>query len=146
MLFFFAVLQFAELRGSQPPGAEARRFGFRRTRCSAGCVQKERRFAGLDSNSVLAGRRSIRAEAGGASFASLRRAGLRLARLKPVFAILILVCTTTTTTTTTTTPLPNLLCRQLHIPVCYGAEEQFRIHNSKCTICHSEEVVDRRRI
>ena len=43
--WFFAVLQFAELREPQPPGAEARRFGFRRARYSAGCVrfiQKER--------------------------------------------------------------------------------------------------------
>ncbi len=36
---FLAVLQFAELREPQPPDAEARRFGCRRARCSAGSVR-----------------------------------------------------------------------------------------------------------
>ncbi len=54
----------------------------------AGCVrfiQKERTL--FSSQTLLHGqrRRCSRAEASGASFASLRRAGLRLARLKPVF-------------------------------------------------------------
>jgi len=34
-----AVSQFAVLRESQPPGTEARRFGFRRARYSAGSVR-----------------------------------------------------------------------------------------------------------
>jgi hypothetical protein len=45
VFFGDCFLQFAVLRGPQPPSAVDRHFGFRRARCSAGCVrfiQKER--------------------------------------------------------------------------------------------------------
>ena len=59
-------------------------FGFRRACNSAGCVRSVQK--------VYFGRRSrcSRAEAGRASSASLRRAGLRLARLKPALLFLSL--------------------------------------------------------
>ncbi len=67
--WFSAVLQFEVLRGPQPYGAAARRFGCRRTRCSAGCVrfvQKERtlfKFASFASvGAVLSSCRSPRGE------------------------------------------------------------------------------------
>jgi len=144
-------LHFAVSREPQPPGMVDRHFGCRRARCSACCVrfiQKERRFAGLDLNSVSAGRRSIRAEARGASFASLRRAGLRLALLKPVFSSVNCnypskssgfyefgLHSTLVDLRTNRTSFPSTYpcCRQLHIPVCRGVE-----NNSKCTIQNSQ--------
>ena len=85
-----------------------------------------------------------RAEARGASFASLRRAGLRLARLKPVFSSVNCnypskssgfyefgLHSTLVDLRTNRTSFPSTFprCRQLHIPVCRGVE-----NNSKCTI------------
>ena len=89
-----------------------------------------------------------RAEASGASFASLRRAGLRLARLKPVFSSVNCnypskssgfyefgLHSTLVDLRTNRTSFPSTYprCRQLHIPVCRGVE-----NNSKCTIHNSQ--------
>jgi len=89
-----------------------------------------------------------RAEARGASFASLRRAGLRLALLKPVFSSVNCnypskssgfyefgLHSTLVDLRTNRTSFPSTYpcCRQLHIPVCRGVE-----NNSKCTIQNSQ--------
>ena len=81
----------------------------------------------------------FRAEVRGASFASLRRAGLRLARLKPVFSSVNCnypskssgfyefgLHSTLVDLRTNRTSFPSTFprCRQLHIPVCGGVCEQ----------------------
>ena len=94
------------------PGSLLRRL---RSLCS------ERAHAGLSSQALL---RSVlccfRAEASGASFASLRRAGLRLARLKPDF-----VSIRRGHPEHLSFPFTFPRCRQLHIPVCRGVYERF---------------------
>ncbi len=82
---------------------------------------------GFLSDAVDRWRKCSRAEARGASIASLRRAGLRLARLKPVFSSVSHGRSEHLFLST----FPR--CRQLHIPVCRGAGTR-SIHNSKCTI------------
>ena len=114
-------LQFAVLRGPQPPGAEARRFGCRRAHSRRLCSLRSERAYVVSSQALLRSALCCsRAEVRGASFASLRRAGLRLARLKPDCI-------------STSCGRPEHLsfhftysrCRQLFIPVCCGVCEQF---------------------
>ena len=76
---------------------------------------------GFLSDAVDGWHKCSRAEAGGASFASLRRAELRLARLKPVFAIRVLPACRKTI------PISDLRCRQLTTPVCRGVCERFAV-------------------
>ena len=142
-----AVLQFAVLREPQSPCTEARRFGCRRAHPRRlRSLYSERAYV-VSSQALL---RSVlccsRAEAGGASFASLRRAGLRLARLKPVFSSVNCnypskssgfyefgLHSTLVDLRTNRTSFPSTFprCRQLHIPVCRGVCEQCVMGNFK---------------
>ncbi len=131
--WFLVVLQFAELREPQPPGAEARRFGFRRARTPQAAFASFIRSARcLGSQTQL--RSASRVEASGASVCEPPRGGASaLAWLKPVFAIW------TFASRSTTIPISNLRCRQLHIPVCCGAENnsEFTIQNAQFVILRS---------
>ena len=127
-----AVSQFAELRGPLPPGAEARRFGCRRTRYSAGCVRSVQeecmlfKFASFASvGAVLFSCRSPRGE-----FCEPPQGGISA---RPAESRCLRFVSSQTEHRTTIPASPTALPPVLHIPVCCGAE-----NNSKCTIQNSQ--------